>query len=338
VVGILGSTEFGTFDPVHEIVELREEHRKNRNDFSIHVDAAWGGYLTSVFRSADGTFLPRQEIAKEFNYFPTERVYGAFHALKDVDSITVDPHKLGYVPYSAGAFITKNSEITDFISQKAAYVFDIEKSSEQQSKREALHNLGQYILEGSKSGASAATVYVTHKLLPLHCDGFGKLLKQTIKTAEYFWDIARFQKNKLGDEIFFCAPFEPDSNLICLALNPKNNKSLAEMNRFSREVFRHMKVDADQPVQLKTFIGSYTSLSKETLSGSQMDVILNDLEVDPTTFCSPPNAPDEADHIFILRHTLMNPWLMAPVNHSQNYIDLYWDFLAETVEKVLSSF
>ncbi len=338
VIGILGSTEFGTFDPIHEIVGLRDQHRANRQDFSIHVDAAWGGYLTSVFRRANGAFVPREEIAKEFHYFPTERIYQAFHALEAVDSITVDPHKLGYVPYSAGAFIARNSEITDFISQKAAYVFDIDDNSKQPSRREALHNLGQYILEGSKSGASAATVYVTHKLLPLHCEGFGKLLKQTIKTAEYFWDIARFQKGKLGDDVLFCAPFEPDSNLICLALNPVNNSSLAEMNRFSRAVFKHMKVDPEQPVQLKAFIGSYTSLSRETLSGSQMDAILSALKVDPTTFRSPPNGADEADHIFILRHTLMNPWLMAPVNNSQNYIDLYWDFLAETVAKVLGSF
>lgn len=336
VVGILGSTEFGAFDPIHEIVALRHAHRKNGNDFGIHVDAAWGGYLTSIFRRPNGAFIPREEILEEFKYFPTEHVYAAFHALKDVDSITVDPHKLGYVPYSAGAFITRNSDVVDFISQKAAYVFDLESNADGKSRRERLYNLGQYILEGSKSGASASTVYVTHKLLPLHNKGYGRLLKETVKTSEYFWDIVRFKKGILGNNVHFCAPFEPDSNLICLALNPKENRRLANMNQFGRELYKHMKVDINQPVQLKTFIGSYTSLSRESLSGSQMDRILGELGIDPGTFCSPPVNPGEADHIFILRHTLMSPWLMAPVKDEKNYIDLYWEYLAEIVQKTLA--
>lgn len=125
---------------------------------------AWGGYLTSVFRAPDGSFRAREDVASGFRHFPSSMVYDAFLSVREADSITVDPHKLGYIPYAAGAYVARNREVTDFIAQRAAYV-----------------------------------------------------------------------------------PFEPDSNLICLALNPEGNEDLAPMNRFGRQVFGRMKVDAEQP-------------------------------------------------------------------------------------------
>lgn len=81
------------------------------------------------------------------------------------------------------------------------------------------------------------------------------------------------------------------------------------MNRFARLVFRRMKVDADRPVQDAHFIGSYTSLRREGGEDEQCGRILGELGIDPGTFVAVPVPPDEeADQIFILRHTLMNPF------------------------------
>ncbi len=41
-----------------------------------------------------------------------------------------------------------------------------------------------------------------------------------------------------------------------------------------------------------------------------------------------------AQHAYLLRHTLMNPWLLAGPG-DRNYVDLYWDYLVEVVEEVL---
>ncbi|MHC4850340.1 MAG: pyridoxal phosphate-dependent decarboxylase family protein, partial [Planctomycetota bacterium] len=103
VIGVLGTTEFGNVDPIDEIVAVRADCRAKGNDFGLHIDAAWGGYLTSVFRKEDGGLVDRAALRAQFRYFPSNRVYGAFSALHEADSITVDPHKLGFVPYAAGA-------------------------------------------------------------------------------------------------------------------------------------------------------------------------------------------------------------------------------------------
>ncbi len=284
VVGILGTTEFGTVDPIHEIVSLRQKLRHEGLDFGIHVDAAWGGYLMSVFRNADGSLRSQQDIRKEFTNFPSNTVYQAFAALSKVDSITVDPHKLGYVPYAAGAFLCRNREITDFITQKAAYVFDLGEQEKDIPTQEKLRNLGKYVLEGSKSGAAAASVHLTHKVLPLHHEGFGRILKVTVRACEYFYKLVKEKRAALADRVRITIPFVTDSNLICLAINPVGNRSLAAMNRFSRSLFADMKVDPSQPVQTKEFIGSYTSLLHDNMPENQADRVLQELDLDPDTF------------------------------------------------------
>lgn len=334
-VGMLGSTEFGTFDPVHQIVAARRRWRERGLDFGIHVDAAWGGYLTSVFRAPDGSLIPRERLREGFRYFPSEDVYATFEALPEVDSVTVDPHKLGYVPYAAGAFVARNREVVDFIAQGAAYVFDLGDSEEPAPTGEKLRNLGQYILEGSKPGAAAAAVYVTHRVLPLDSTGFGRLLAVTVQATERFWDAAREAAERLADRVRLVVPFEPDSNLVCLALNPAGNRRQAAMNRFGRQLFQRMKVDPEQPVQIKSFIGSYTSLRKESLPGNEAHRILDSLGIDPASFVLvPEDDRREADHIFILRHTLMNPWLLEGPSDG-GYIELFWDYLERIVDEVL---
>lgn len=335
VIGVLGTTEFGTVDPIHEIVAARSRWNASGADFFVHVDAAWGGYLTSVFRDPDGGFLPREAIRKDFRHFPSDLVYRAFTSVRHADSVTIDPHKLGFLPYAAGAFVARDREVVDFITQQAAYVFDLGDVEHEVPREQKLRNLGQYILEGSKPGAAAASVAVAHEVLPLHCQGLGRILRHTIRACEYFHESALEAAKRLEDRVRLIVPFEPDSNLICLAVNPNDNRSLARMNRFARRVFSRMKVNAARPVQFARFIGSYTSLHREGSDDGQCDRILRDLGIDPNTFVAVPvEQQEEADHIFILRHTLMNPFLMDGPGE-RSYIDMYWDFLEEAISAAL---
>src|SRR5690606_21197753 len=104
-VAVLGTTEVGAIDPVDGVVAARDRYAAAGLGFAVHVDAAWGGYLATLFRNADGTLRSRKEVAAEFIHFPSARVHAAIAALGQTDSVTIDPHKLGYIPYGAGAFI-----------------------------------------------------------------------------------------------------------------------------------------------------------------------------------------------------------------------------------------
>src|SRR5205823_4904141 len=50
VIGVAGTTEEGAVDPIDRIQALREEiEQRDGQSFWLHVDAAWGGYLRSLF-------------------------------------------------------------------------------------------------------------------------------------------------------------------------------------------------------------------------------------------------------------------------------------------------
>ncbi len=58
MVSVVGTTEEGSVDAVHEVVKLRQEcEKKYGSSFYIHVDAAYGGYVRSMFLDEDSQFM-----------------------------------------------------------------------------------------------------------------------------------------------------------------------------------------------------------------------------------------------------------------------------------------
>lgn len=320
-VAALGSTEYGTIDPVDEVLAARAEAHRAGMGFAVHVDAAWGGYLATLFRNADGTLRTREEVAADYFEFPAPAVYRAFAALGGTDSITIDPHKLGYLPYGSGAFVCRDHRALALLAERADYVFHASSTNDYLAR---YRSLGQFIPEGSKPGAAAAAVYVTHKVLPLDHAHFGRLPRATVRAAEAFHARAQRFALELAGTVRVLVPFAPDSNLVCLALNPHGNATIAVANAFVRTLHDELRCDPRQPLQIKEFFGSMTSLRPELLGPEQTSRVLAALGLDPASL------NDGADHLLILRHTLMNPYLIDHEN-GISYIDRYFDFLARRV-------
>ena len=320
-VAVLGTTEYGTIDPVDRIVAAREAMQRRGLGFSVHVDAAWGGYLATLFRNPDGSLRSRDEVGAGFAHFPQPEVHAAFAAMGATDSVTVDPHKLGYLPYGAGAFICRDHRAMPLLAEEADYVFDGDGADDYWAR---YRRLGQFIPEGSKSGAAAAAVYVAHRVLPLDHAHFGQLPKQTVLAAEAFHARAERFAAEVGDSVHACVPFAPDSNLVCLALNPAGNRDVARANAFVRQLHEELRCDPHRPLQVKEFFGSITTLRPEALGAQQLHGIAGRLRLDPASFC------EDADRLVILRHTLMNPYLIDREN-GISYIDRYFDYLTARV-------
>ncbi len=326
-VAVLGGTEYGTIDPIDAVLAARQESRQRGLDFTVHVDAAWGGYLATLFRNEDGSLRPRDEVATDYVQFPTPAVHAAFAALGDTDSVTVDPHKLGYLPYGSGAFICRDHRAMALLAERADYVFHGGTPKDYLSR---YRSLGQFIPEGSKSGAAAAAVYVTHKVLPLDHAHFGRLPRATVRAAEAFHAGAQRFALKLSHCVQALVPFAPDSNLVCLALNPRGNRSMAAANAFVSKLHDTLRSDPHQPLQTKEFFGSVTTLRPDMLGPEQTSCIFSLLGLDTGQL-----DPQE-DRLLILRHTLMNPFLIDHEN-GINYMDRYFDFLARRVRALLDT-
>lgn len=239
VVGVIGTTEEGQVDRIDKIVELREKLAKEGIYFYIHIDAAYGGYARSIFLDENNEFIDYEKIDEvyekysifnEKNEWLTEDIYNSFKAIMHAETVTIDPHKMGYIPYSAGGIVVKDIRMRDVISYFATYVF------EKGADIPAL--LGAYMLEGSKAGATAASVWTAHKVLPLNVTGYGKLLGASIEGAYRFYHFLQDKQFKVGDKTIHVYPLtKPDFNMVDYVFNEEGNTDLAKMNKLNHDFF-----------------------------------------------------------------------------------------------------
>jgi glutamate/tyrosine decarboxylase-like PLP-dependent enzyme len=137
VVVTLGTTAIGAVDPLHQILVLRD-----RYNFRVHVDAAYGGYFRLIPDTLDE---------------PARR---AFAAIDQADSIVVDPHKHGLQPYGCGCVLFRDPAVGRFYKHDSPYTYFTSKD---------LH-LGEISLECSRAGAAAVALWATQRLLPNTAD------------------------------------------------------------------------------------------------------------------------------------------------------------------------
>ncbi|TKB45360.1 pyridoxal-dependent aspartate 1-decarboxylase PanP [Thalassotalea mangrovi] len=113
IVGIAGTTETGTLDPLNDMADIAAEYNAH-----FHVDAAWGG--ATLF-------------SNKYRYL--------LSGIERADSVTIDAHKQMYVPMGAGLVLFKNPEAVAAIEHHAEYIL-----------RKGSKDLGSHTLEGSRPG------------------------------------------------------------------------------------------------------------------------------------------------------------------------------------------
>jgi tyrosine decarboxylase len=265
VVTVAGTTEEGAVDEVHEIVKLRDEYEKAGISFYIHVDAAYGGYMRSVFLDEADRFMDFDDLKerlhdggilhKEIDWPPRD-VYDAYKSMAEVDSITLDPHKMGYVPYAAGGVALKDKRAIYLISYFAAYVF--EKTEDNPML------LGSYIMEGSKAGASAAAVWAAHRVVPLNIIGYGRIIGRSVEGAARFYNSLLSTSAKeieAAGKKFMVAPLtRPDFNIVDFAFNEVGNTSIEAMDKLNQKIYEQCSYNSG-PVFNDDWITSKTDLA-----------------------------------------------------------------------------
>lgn len=258
VIVVIGSTQEGAVDQLDKVLEVREEFRRQGLDFAIHADAAWGGYFCSLLhKERDKLFEPSIAIsglgsdkrsrdfaigkavaekaiedlgagavaglpAYEAMPFEPEMVLSEYTArqlkcLREVDSVTLDPHKAGFAPYPAGALCYRDHAMAEMVSYRAPVVFHDEETP----------SVGIYGLEGSKPGAAAAGVWLSHRHIPPDRRGYGKILGRAIFGAKrLIGAIAAMESSE-----FVIAPLqrlEKDEIIKLQAMRDCTNKELFE--------------------------------------------------------------------------------------------------------------
>ncbi len=146
LVGVAGSTEYGTIDDITAISDIALE-----NDLYLHVDAAFGGFVIPFLEDVGYRSRP-------FDF-----------SIKGVNSITIDPHKMGMAPIPSGGILFRDRSLIEYMKTSSPYL--TEKT--------------QYTLSGTRSGAAVASTYAVLKLLGR--EGYIENLKRCMELTDYLY-------------------------------------------------------------------------------------------------------------------------------------------------------
>ena len=145
VVAIIGSTEEGAVDPVRGILALRERFQAQGLSFVVHADAAWGGYFCSMIPkdyTPDQTPVAAPQLGGGEGFVPDATLraetQNELWALRHADSVTVDPHKAGYIPYPAGGLCYRDERMRYLVTWTSPYI----------SRDGTMESIGIYGVEG----------------------------------------------------------------------------------------------------------------------------------------------------------------------------------------------
>lgn len=184
MVGIAGETETAEVDDLSELARIAY-----KNDVYFHVDAAYGGP------------------------FILSRAKDKFDGINRADSITFDPHKMLFTPYSAGVILFKDYRkhmlIEKGMRENARYLLkqDVRDGKVDRNKE---RNFGMSRVEGSMGSGGVIATYATIKLLEK--EGIASLLDHTLDLAQFAY--GRVQKSKILRPLHY-----PDLNTLLVGLS-----------------------------------------------------------------------------------------------------------------------
>jgi glutamate/tyrosine decarboxylase-like PLP-dependent enzyme len=212
-------------------------------------------------------------------------------ALAQMDSVTIDPHKLGYVPYPAGAILLRDRRARELVAVRPPYL-------EPGHTRDHDDFLGRFILEGSKPGAAAAAVWLSHHVLPLDERGYGHLIERTVLGARR---LHRAIGGLCAGELRAVLLPEPDLNIVCFALTHPSCTTLCELNRLNERTYGRMSLSrADGAPE---YMITRTRLATPHYDGA-MPPLLAQLAIAMAEWRAEPQG------LTVLRATVMDPFLL----------------------------
>jgi len=211
VVLTAGTTGLGAVDPIDEAIPLCRQYGAR-----VHVDAAYGGF----FRLLCGSEMLDSAVSDNLD------------AIKEADSVVLDPHKHGLQPYGCGCILYRDPEMARHYLHDSPYTY---------FTSDDLH-LGEISLECSRAGAAAGALWLTLQLLPLSTDrGLGPILTACLEAARR-WHIAL-------DDTPLRSWGEPDLDIVCYFPETGSN-SVSGIDQASKLLFEHSMTSAANPIFL----------------------------------------------------------------------------------------
>ncbi|RPI79730.1 MAG: hypothetical protein EHM45_01790 [Desulfobacteraceae bacterium] len=195
VTALAGCTPVGAFDPLDEIADICEEY-----DLWLHVDGAHGAAF--VF---------------------SEKMKPLLKGLERADSISLDPHKMMFMPMSLGTVMLKNQKHLDRTFNVAApYLF-------QKTQRDlGCLNLGERTIQCSR-GFDSFKLWVCLQHYGIRY--FGAMMEHCVQMTRYLYE-------RLREDPDFEPLHDPQCNILCFQYvpDPLKRRNREAVDAFNLEV------------------------------------------------------------------------------------------------------
>ena len=284
--------------------------------------------------------------------------------MRECESVTVDPHKCGYIQYPAGAVCYRNTELKNLTTFGAPVI----------GSPGTAPSVGEFGLEGSKPGAAASAVWLSHAVIRPSVSGYGKLLNAAFLNTKLFtirlWLMTRDtddpfvvtplaplpkptkgssaleQLDRIADVIrergvqeflntatkadrTFFNELGPDQQIVDYTFNFRHsdgtpNNDLAEMNDMNQFIYDKLHVDAGKDVNQYDLLITQTQMSTDDYGDVFIDAYLDRMKI------AKPKQDDY--HIKVNRSVVMDPWMVStPADSGQgDFFDVIFGVLRRT--------
>jgi tyrosine decarboxylase/aspartate 1-decarboxylase len=148
IVATAGTAELGAVDPIAKLSDIALAH-----DIWLHVDAAFGGLVIPFLDN-------NANLRFDFEF-------------RGVNSITVDPHKMGMATIPAGGILFREPGVLAYIKTEAPY----------------LSETWQCTFAGTRSGAAVASAWATFEVLGI--EGYRRVVKRCMKITERLYETVK---------------------------------------------------------------------------------------------------------------------------------------------------
>jgi hypothetical protein len=300
--------------------------------------------------------------------WPTKEIFNSFLAFPRAESVTVDPHKMGYAPYPSGCVAFRNDRVRLFILQKAPYITSTRQNPlfhvpprhaavderERSERRVIVESFSPYMLEGSKPGAAAAALWLSSRTLPMTMREHGSIVRASILAARDFYEwlrqwheIAEQTEHGVDYQFIPLPPDPPDTNLITFTVKKRTSPSLIDMNRLTAAVYESFTIQSELGEREYSYSQPFF-LSKTLMEQDQYPVDLfakQERGESKRAFFArcglgkTAKRDYKAAGLVVLRATVMNPYLtplhdLAVQNMAEMFVQDLGTAAAAAVQKI----
>ncbi|MCB9091430.1 MAG: decarboxylase [Halobacteriovoraceae bacterium] len=282
IVSVSGTTELGMVDPIHEVQELLEEYKKKGIYIWHHVDGAYGGTYCSMIQG-------QGELFRELNPY----VQKSLRAIAQVESITLDPHKLALVPYSCGAILVRDESCYPISSFKAPYL----------KENQTFSGKWDSTLEGSRASTGACATWMVAKSLGLNKEGLGTVLSLGLEAKHQLEGILSHH------EMIQIVP-HTDTNILCFTVAQKK-EALSVSNKRTRQLYEKIYLENSFSVsQTILHFDSYGKFAENFAKSFQAKI--------------------DSEGIYLIRMVFMNPFTISQVGEN-HYLEQFSNYLQKLI-------